>query len=57
MHLAAFPLGIACIFVEIEEEPEITGNAAAKMLLDAFITSLPHCVNRELIDKVIHKKY
>ncbi|GAB6029878.1 Regulator of nonsense transcripts upf2, variant 2 [Chamberlinius hualienensis] len=36
---------------EPEEEPEPTGGLASKVLLDSFLTSLPRCVNRELIDK------
>ncbi|CAG0922644.1 unnamed protein product [Notodromas monacha] len=30
-------------------------NAASKMLLDAFLTSLPNCISRELMDKAATK--
>ena len=34
------------------EEGEQISNATLKMLMDAYINSLPHCVNRDHIDKV-----
>lgn len=35
---------------EDDPEDQTTTNASNKIVLDAFLTNLPNCVNREMID-------
>lgn len=41
-----------CMFVcEEQEDEEASTGSHLKLIVDAFIQSLPNCVNRDLIDK------